>query len=321
MRVAVTGGTGFVGAHLAERLAGDGHEVVVVARGVDQRPGAVRVSELAGVEVAGTSVTDRPGLERAFEGCAAVAHCAGINREVGQQTYQAIHVEGTANVVSAAEAAGVTRVALMSFLRARPACGSPYLESKWAAEEIVRASSLRWTILKPGLVYGRGDHFLDHLSRALFTFPLYVGIGRRRIRPLWIDDLVDVLAASMVEGRLDQQTVAVLGPKEIGFDDAVRVIARVLNRRVLVIRLPVTFHRTLGWVTEKVMTVPLVTRVQVRLLEEEIVEAVLAFDELPKDLQPSTLFDEHSIRAGLPEPGRFGLKDLRFVNDPTQRVR
>ena len=321
MRVAVTGGTGFVGSHLAERLAGEGHEVVVVARGVDQRPGAVNVTELPRVESARVSVTDRAGLEQAFEGCAAVAHCAGINREVGKQTYEAIHVEGTANMVSAAEAAGVSRLALISFLRARPACGSPYLESKWAAEEIVRASTLRWTILKPGLVYGRGDHFLDHLSRALHTFPLYVGIGRRRIRPLWIDDLVDVLAATVVEGRLDRQSVPVLGPTEIGFDDAVRVIAGVLNRRVLVIRLPITFHRTLGWVTEKVMTVPLVTRAQVRLLEEEIVEPVLAFDELPDDLQPSTPFDERSIRAGLPEPGRFGLKDLRFVNDPTQRVR
>ena len=321
MRVAVTGGTGFVGGHLAARLRGDGHEVVIVSRGVDQRPGAGHVTELPGVEVARTSVTDRVGLEQAFDGCEGVAHCAGINREVGKQTYEAIHVEGTANVVSAAEAAGVTQLALMSFLRARPACGSPYHESKWAAEEIVRASTLHWTILKPGMVYGRGDHFLHHLSSALHTFPIYVGIGHRRVRPLWIDDLVDVLAASVVGRRLDHQTVPVLGPTEIKFDDAVRMIAGVLDRRVRVIRLPLTFHRGLAWVSEKVMTVPLIARAQVRLLEEEIVEPVLAANELPQDLQPSTPFDAHTIRAGLPEPGRFGLKDLRFVNDPTERVR
>jgi uncharacterized protein YbjT (DUF2867 family) len=321
MRVAITGGTGFVGAHLAARLAGEGHEVVIVSRGVDQRRGAEHVTELAGVEVARAGVTDREALEHAFEGCDAVAHCAGINREVGKQTFEAIHVEGTANVVAAARATGVAQIALMSFLRARPACGLPYHESKWAAEEIVRASTLGWTVLKPGMVYGKGDHFLDHLSHALFTFPVYVGIGRRRIRPLWIEDLVDVLAASVIGGRLDRQTLPVLGPTEIGFDDAVRVIARVLNRRVLVVRLPTTFHRALAWVSEKVMTVPLVARAQVRMLEEEIVEPVLAFDDLPQDLQPRTPFDERSIRAGLPEPGRFGLKDLRFVNDPTERVR
>lgn len=321
MRVAITGGTGFVGAHLAARLEGEGHGVVIVSRGVDQRRGAVHVTEMAGVEVKRASVTDQVALEQAFEGCDAVAHCAGINREVGNQTFDAIHVEGTASVVSAAEATGVARLALMSFLRARPASGSPYHDSKWAAEEIVRASSLRWTVLKPGMVYGKGDHFLDHLSRTLFTFPVYVGIGHRRIRPLWIDDLVDVLVASVIDGRLDRQTVPVLGPAEIRFDDAVRAIARVLNRRVLVVRLPMTFHRALGWVSEKVMTIPLVARAQVRMLEEEIVEPVLAFDELPQDLRPSTPFDERSIRAGLPEPGRFGLKDLRFVNDPTERVR
>jgi uncharacterized protein YbjT (DUF2867 family) len=321
MRVAITGGTGFVGAHLAARLAGEGHEVVIVSRGVDQRPGAEQVTELPGVEVARASVSDLAALEQAFEGCDAVAHCAGINREVGKQTFEAIHVEGTAKVVSAAQAAGVAQIVLMSFLRARPACGSPYHESKWAAEEIVRASTLRWTVLKPGMVYGKGDHFLDHLSHALFTFPVYVGIGRRRIRPVWIDDLVDVLAASVLDARLDRQTLPVLGPTEIGFDDAVRTIARVLHRRLLVVRLPMTFHRALAWVSEKVMTVPLVAGAQVRMLEEEITEPVLAFDELPQDLQPTTPFDERSIRAGLPEPGRFGLKDLRFMNDPTQRVR
>ena len=130
-----------------------------------------------------------------------------------------------------------------------------------------------------------------------------------------------MLVASVIDGRLDRQTVPVLGPTEIGFDDAVRAIARVLNRRVFVVRLPLTFHRALAWVSEKVMTVPLVARAQVRMLEEEIVEPVLAFDDLPRDLLPGTPFDERSIRAGLPERGRFGLKDLRFVNDPTRRVR
>ena len=131
---------------------------------------------------------DAVGLTRAFAGCDAVAHCAGINREIGPQTYKAVHVGGTANVVSAAEAAGVSRLAFVSFLRARPACGSPYHESKWAAEELVHASSCEWTVLKPGMMFGRGDHMLDHLSHALYTFPFFVGVGPRRVRPLAVQD-------------------------------------------------------------------------------------------------------------------------------------
>jgi NADH dehydrogenase len=82
----------------------------------------------------------------------------------------------------AAERAGVQRLALLSFLRARPDCGSAYHESKWAAEQIVRASGLDWTVLKPGMIYGRGDHMLDHLSRALHTFPVFVRLGSMRSR-------------------------------------------------------------------------------------------------------------------------------------------
>jgi len=314
MRVAITGGSGFVGGHLAEALSAGGHEAVLLARGVDRRPWAQEVLAMPGVSFVQVGVGDEDGLVKAFEGCDAVAHCAGINREVGPQTYEAVHVQGTMNVVRAAEEAGVRRVAIVSFLRARPDCGSPYHESKWAAEEIVRASNCEWTVLKPGMMFGRGDHMLDHLSHALYTFPVFLGIGARRVRPLGVGDAVDVLMAALVDGRLANQTVGLVGPTEIGFDDAARLVASVIGKRRLFVRVPLGFHRLLASVSERSMTVPLIAHAQVRILEEEVVEAVRAPDVLPDDLMPSTSFDEESIRAGLPEPGPFGLADLRWFS-------
>src|SRR5439155_9766847 len=124
MRTAITGGTGFVGGGLAARLRSEGHEVVVVGR-------------RAGIDVA-----DAAALTQAFQGCEAIVHCAGINREIGRQTYERVHVEGTSAVVEAAQAAGVRRIVMMSFLRARPDGPSEYHRSKWAAEELVRHSGL-----------------------------------------------------------------------------------------------------------------------------------------------------------------------------------
>lgn len=311
MRVAVTGGTGFVGGHLAARLSQQGHQVVLVARGVDRRPWARQVLELPRTTLVPVGIGDADGLARAFAGCQAVAHCAGINRQLGRQTYQAVHVQGTANVVRAAEQAGVRRLALLSFLRARPGCGSAYHESKWAAEELVRACNLEWTVLKPGMMFGRGDHMLDHLSHALHTFPVYVGVGRRRVRPLAVGDIVDVLCAALVQGRLPRETVALTGPTELGFDQAARLVADVVGRNPWFLRLPIGFHYTLAWLAERLMTVPLVSVAQVRILAEEVVQPTLAPDRLPADLVPSTPFDQDSIRAGLPDPGPFQPADLR----------
>lgn len=315
MRIAVTGGTGFVGGHLAQAVLAAGHEAVVLARGLDSRPWAQEVLRLPGVTVVSASIRDLPAVTQAFSGCDAVAHCAGINREVGPQTYAAVHIGGTANVVRAAEEAGVRRLALLSFLRARPDCGSAYHESKWAAEEIVRASNLEWTVVKPGMMFGRGDHMLDHMSHALHTFPVFVGIGSRRVRPLAVQDAVDVLMAALVDGRLVGKTVGLVGPTEIGFDDAARLVANVTGRSRPFVRAPMAFHSMVARAAEFLMTVPLISLAQVRILEEEVIEPACAPDVVPDDLVPSTPLDEVSIRAGLPDAGGFGLRDLRWFSN------
>jgi uncharacterized protein YbjT (DUF2867 family) len=136
----------------------------------------------------------------------------------------------------------------MSFLRARPNCGSPYHESKWEAEEIVRGSGLDYTIVKAGMVYGLGDHMLDHLSHALYTFPVFpmVGLKEKGIRPLAVEDLVKVLSAALVEGRLTRKTVAVTGAEELYLSEAVRRVARVTDNKVRLVRAPVWCHYVLA---------------------------------------------------------------------------
>jgi NADH dehydrogenase len=267
-----------------------------------------------GAELAPVGLGDRAVLRRAFEGCDAVAHLAGINRERGLQTYGAVHVEGTANVVAAARDAGVKRIATLSFLRARPNCGSAYHESKYEAEQIVRASGLPYTIVKSGVIYGRRDHLLDHLSHALFTLPLFATVGFRQppLRPIAVRDIVEILCASLLRDRLTNQTVAVTGPDELTMRQVVERVARVIGRRAWVVPLPVAFHRILARVVEATMDVPLVSRAQVRMLVEGLCEPAEAPDPLPVDLRPTTRLTDAEILRGLPLPGPFTRADLRF---------
>jgi uncharacterized protein YbjT (DUF2867 family) len=306
MRIAITGATGFVGAHLQTRLESEGHELVLIARGSRKDDVRLVVTDLSDVDV----------LTESFAGCSVVAHCAGINREVGNQTYERVHVQGTRNVVAAAKAAGAEKIVLMSFLRARPQCDSGYHESKWEAEEIVRNSGLDYTIIKAGVIYGRGDHMLDHLSHALHTFPVFglVGMKEKSMRPLAVEDLVHVMRAAIVDRRLKRQTIALLGPEEIYLSEAVRRVADVVGKRPLMIRLPVVCHRLLAHIFERTMKIPLTSLAQVRILSEGIVEPGSPVVSVPYDLVPTRRFTTEQIRNGLPQPGPFCVGDLRLCS-------
>jgi NADH dehydrogenase len=294
MRIAITGGTGFVGRHLAERLGA--HDTVVVSRRT------------------GVEITDVDALAEAFAGCDAVAHCAGINREIGDQTFSRVHVDGTRAVIEAARRAGVKRIVMLSFLRARPDCGSGYHETKWAAEELIRHSGLEYTILKSGMIYGRGDHMVDHVTRAVRSWPVFglVGVHGRTVRPVPIDDAIGVLVAAL-EGRIPDPTIAVMGAEELPLGDAVRRIARVAGRRPLFVPVPVWVIRAVAQVSEWLMVVPLVAKAQARMLAEGVSEPAPPAPEAPRGIRPSSPFDDARIRAALSDAGRFGWNDLRIA--------
>ncbi|MCW3493678.1 NAD(P)H-binding protein [Microbacterium sp. SSM24] len=301
-RIAITGGTGFVGRHVAARL-GDARAVIVSRR-------------------TGAPIDDVERLTAAFQRCDVVVHCAGINRELRDQTFERVHMRGTTAVVEAARGAGVGKIVMLSFLRARPDCGSAYHETKWEAEQIIRSSGLDYTILKAGMIYGRGDHMIDHLSRLARTIPFAatVGMRERAISPVPIAEMVDVIVAA-AEGRMSRQTVAVTGGETLLLSDAVRRVGDVVGRRMVVFPAPLAFHRVFAQVCEWTMTVPLVANAQMRMLAEGVTEATGPASDLPDDLRPRAPFDASAIRAALPDEGRFGCSDLRLPRHRISRGR
>jgi len=310
MKIAITGASGLIGRAVAKELAHAGHELVLVARGSDGRERTL--SRVPRSVLVPASITEEETLAQALAGCEAVAHCAGINRELGMQTYERVHVQGTRAVLRAARRAGAQRVAMISFLRARPRCGSGYHESKWEAEQIVRASGMDYTILKCGIVYGRGDHLLDHISHALHTTRLFTTVrGGGAVAPVAVEDLARLVAVALTGGRLTNQTVAVTGPERLSLGEAVRRIASAVGRRVVILPIPRRFHYLLARVLERAMKVPLLSIAQVKILSEDVSEPLPGTRELPEDLKPKRRFTPNEIRPRLPDPGGFGLRHLR----------
>lgn len=299
MKIAITGGTGFIGRHLVRDLVSRGHEVIAIARGQYTR----NAQPVEGATFVALDANDTDKLTQAFEGCDAVVHCAGTSVEDGKQTFYRLHVEGTRSAVTAAERAHVKKFILVSYLSVRPNIKSQYHTTKWQGEEIVRSSKLNFTILKAGLVYGQGDHLLNNLSNLFRKMPIFAAVGLREksVRLVAVEDLVDVIRASLDENRFSRQTVAVLGPEEFPFSQAARRIAKAMGKpSLIVLPFPVFFHRILAFISERFMPKPLITKSQVQMLADGISKPTLESVPLPEELQPKTRFTEEQIRKGLP---------------------
>ena len=231
MRVFLTGGTGFVGSEVLRQLVAAGHTVRCLVRAGSEGKLAVR----EGVEVHRGDVTEPDSLEGALDGCEAVVHLVGIIREFpGKRiTFKRMHFEATRNMVEAAEAQGVKRYLQMSANGTRENAATPYHQTKWQAEEAVRASSLDWTIFRPSLIFGPADAFVNMLADMMRKLPVLpvIGDGRYRMSPVAVEDV----AASFVKALSLPETVGktfhCCGPQSYSYDEVLDLIGSALGKQ------------------------------------------------------------------------------------------
>lgn len=303
MKIAITGGNGFVGRALVRHLLAHNHDVTVLTRSEvpQETPGNEAVNSNVGkVTWIKADVTSLDSLKAAFDRCEAVAHCAGINRETAKQTFHSVHVQGTANVLEACHLTGVKRIAFTSFLKARAGTRSPYHESKWQAEELIRTSNIDYTILKPGVIFGKGDHMISHMHVALRISPVFGLVGADlKLRPIALSDFTRVLAASLADSRMLNKTYAVLGGEEVPLSEAGRRLATVIKRPILPVAIPVSLLNLAAAVMEKTMPNPLLSVSQITMIAEGLADKLPADEALPLDLQPTSPFSLDLIRQAL----------------------
>ena len=191
MRLAVTGGTGFVGVHVIDAAIAAGHEVNALTRR-DQPP-------RAGLTWIGGNLEDREALKRLVENADAVIHVAGVINAPDAAGFEAGNVAGTLAMLAAATAAGIHRFVHVSSLAAREPQLSLYGASKARAEDLVESSGLEWAIVRPPAVYGPGDReTLELFKMARRGFVLLPPKGR--VSLIHVDDLARLLLALTQRG-------------------------------------------------------------------------------------------------------------------------
>jgi NADH dehydrogenase len=182
-----------------------------------------------------------------------------------------VHTQGTINVIEAAASTGIRRYLHMSALGSRPAARARYHQTKWAAEEAVRASGLIWTIFRPSIIYGRGDEFVKMLAYMVDRYPLVpvIGSGRQRLQPVPVEHVAEGFARALALPATEKQVYEVGGPDRVTMVELLDLIGAALgHRRVRKIHVPVGFIRPIARVLHGLPGFP-VTPDQLRMLEED----------------------------------------------------
>ncbi len=253
--ICMLGGAGFVGGHLASRLASAGHNVTILTRNRERHR---RLLVLPTVRLRQGDVYDRRFLEAAIAQSDVVINLVGILNEKGRngKGFEKAHVTLADTVIDACIATGTRRLLHMSALRADADRGpSHYLRTKGEAERLIMEKSgdnIAWTMLQPSVIFGPDDSFTLRFAQLLRLTPLMFPLARpdARFAPVFIGDVVDAFVAALNDPRSVSQSYQLCGPDTATLREIVQFIAVCLGLRRRIVGLPDSISKVQARVCE-----------------------------------------------------------------------
>jgi uncharacterized protein YbjT (DUF2867 family) len=264
--ILVTGGTGFVGPKVVHALRARELPVRALAR----HPEHEETLRAWGVDVVQGDMTDAESLRRAAEGADTVLHLVAI-RQGRPEQFERIMIEGTRNLLAAAQEAGARRFILMSALGTTEQTKDlvPYWHAKWIEEQDVKASGLDHVIFRPSFIFGSDGGILPTFAKLARRTPVtpITGSGKQRIQPIWVDDVAEFFAKAVDLDAATNRTWELGGPEAVTWDELWQRLKRVLGLRRPSVHMPMWFMRANALVTERLPgNIPL-TRDLLKMLE------------------------------------------------------
>ncbi|WP_373509454.1 NAD(P)H-binding protein [Thiocapsa sp.] len=306
MKVAIIGGTGFVGTNISRHLIAAGHRPRLLVR-----PGSERkVAQPDHCDIVLGDVADPVALDRCLEGSDAVIYLIGILREFPSRgiTFDGLQRVGVEDTIAAAKRQGLDRFILMSANGVHVE-GTPYQRSKALAEAALKASGLRWTIFRPSVIFGDPDgrmEFCSQLKKDIIDSPMpaplfYSGLfpkdaGGFELAPVNIDDVAAAFVLAVNESRTESQTYSLCGPQRLTWKAILTTIAAASGKTKLMLPAPAMAIKATASLLDRYPWFP-ISRDQIRML-----------------MQGNVCFENDSFaRLGL-TPTPFGVDQLGYLN-------
>ncbi|MFZ4816776.1 MAG: SDR family oxidoreductase, partial [Phototrophicaceae bacterium] len=223
--ILITGATGFIGRALLPQLQRTGQPLRVLLS-----PRQVPSADWAGIEAIQTDYSDQETLYRAVTGVHTIIHLESAQWWGSPRDLEQIDLYHTRGLLDAARAARVGRIIYLSHLGATPSAAYPLLRVKGQVEQLIQSSGLAYTIFRPGVIFGEGDAFINHMAMILALNPFFFlmpGRGEVVLHPLHITDLVAALLQSLEHLDTLDRVLDIGGLEYITLEDLIRTVMRV----------------------------------------------------------------------------------------------
>jgi uncharacterized protein YbjT (DUF2867 family) len=281
-RVAVFGGSGFIGRYLVRRLAHAGANVTVGVRDPEAALFLKPMGDVGQITPVYANVRKPGTVARALEGADAVVNLTGVLHQ-GDQSFSGVHAIGARNVAVAAAERGMTRMVQMSAIGADSKSPATYGMTKAAGESAAREAMPSSTILRPSVVFGPEDDFLNRfgaMSRIAPALPL-VGGGATRFQPAYVCDVADAIMAALHMDAAAGNTYELGGPRVMSFREVLEFVLDATGRKAMLLPLPAAVAMPIGLVMQLLPNPPL-TMDQVKLLETDnvVADGAMTFADL-----------------------------------------
>jgi NADH dehydrogenase len=289
MRVAIIGGTGFVGGYLIDALLEDGNDVAALLR-----PGSENKLRGGGkVRIVAGDLSSPEALTELVSGCDAVIYNVGLLREFPRRgiTFENAQYQGVVDTVAAMKNAGVSLLFLMSAIGVKDP-GTPYQSTKFRAEQHALESGLDVTVLRPSVIFGdpRGAmEFATQLYQDMVKPPLpgveFPGV---RMSPVAVEDVADAFVSALHDDSAVGQTYELAGPEVLSWGDIFERITEAVGKSKFALTMPLPLMRIGATMFDWLPFYP-VTRDQLTMLEEGNTAPPDALQRLiGRDVQPMT---------------------------------
>ena len=254
--VLVLGGTGFVGRHVCEKLQRAGWRITVPTR---HAINARHIQHLPGLTVVEASVHDEAALAKLLQGHQAVVNLVAILHG-SEAAFERTHVRLPTLLARACETTGVRRVIHVSALGVSTDSPSRYQRSKARGEQVLRGSGLDLTVLRPSVIFGAGDRFLNLFAQLQSVFPVVPLAGATaRFQPVWVEDVARAVIACL-QSDTAGKTYDCVGPDVMTLADLVRAAGRYGSQQRPIVPLPLALGRLQARLMEMAPGEPLMSR-------------------------------------------------------------